>query len=121
MIRIMDPAAPYVDPGSLCPRYKPSANFAITNRIEVRKAPGHTCRHCILASGRNLKMAANKKVTTPIDTRISSTLNTIVNDSEKLWETQLLTAPIAAEITRETSNRNPTARISPNENNRSLI
>ncbi len=118
---MIEPAAPYVDPGSLCPRYNPSANLATTNRIEVRNAPGQTFLHFIFASGRNLKIAANSSVTTLIDTTMSRKLNTTANASEKFHETQLLTAPMAADITNETSSKNPTARMSPNENSRSLI
>src|SRR5688500_18515518 len=89
--------------------------------MEVSSAPTHTDRHLTSASGRNLKRAANNNVTTPSDTTISSTLNTILNSSEIYVETQVAMAASAAESTRDTNSRKPTTRISPKEKTLSLI
>ena len=58
----MEPAGPYPEAGLALPKYNPNAVFPITNNKEVTKAPIHTDRHLIFASGNILNINANNMV-----------------------------------------------------------
>src|SRR6188768_1088735 len=59
-----DPAAPNADSGAACVRYTPIRYLPRVNRPAVTRAPNHTSFQAISASGRYLKIRANRTVMT---------------------------------------------------------
>ena len=59
MIKIIEPAAPYVDPGSIVLKYNANRYLPIINISVVNAAPTRTDFHGILADGKYLNIVAN--------------------------------------------------------------
>lgn len=119
-IRIIEPAAPYPEPGSVLPKYNAKPDFPIVNKSEVKNAPIHTVRHLTLISGRYLNISANN---TAIILSEKTKLNNLKNtnkDSDQFWATHVLKIEMTDETKRDISNKKPIETINPKEKTRVL-
>lgn len=80
---MIEPAAPYPEPGFAVPKYNPKADFPISKNNAVMNGPILTCRHYIFASGKDLNLSANNTASMPSDKIKLMISNTMSRDSEK--------------------------------------
>src|SRR6516162_4810152 len=112
-----DPAAPYADPGTACPRYSPIRYLPMAKRTAVTRAPGQTSDQAGRAWGRTLKMNPNR---TAVSAKDSAWLAICTAPTGNHWSSQPLRADRIALKTSDARSKNANPQTTAKDSNRSL-
>src|SRR5688572_29563295 len=114
----MEAAAPYVMSRLLFSMYNPIRNFPNKKRLAVRADPISASRQEIVASGRILKITANKPVITTSISAVFIRLKRLTVYTGKNLVSLSLSSVRSVLIIRETNNKKPSPRINEKDSKR---